>query len=213
MDLVFRRGVEHRNGVAGLVIGRQPAILFGHDAGTLFGAHHHLGGGIIDILHCDGFSLLLGSSQRRLIENIFEVCSREAGRRFGDDAEVNVGSQRLIARMYLENLLTALHVGHIDINLAVKAAGAGQGAVKNVGAVGGRHDDNAGIGLKPVHLDQQLVERLLALVVAAVLAAAALLADGVDLVDENDTGRLFLGLLEQVAHLARAHADEHLHEL
>ena len=39
-----------------------------------------------------------------------------------------------------------------------------------------------------VHLDEQLVERLLALLVAERVAAAAA-ADGVELVDEDDAGR------------------------
>jgi hypothetical protein len=45
------------------------------------------------------------------------------------------------------------------------------------------------------------------------LATRALAADGVNLVDENDGGRLALGLLEQVAHTARTDADEHFDEL
>ena len=54
--------------------------------------------------------------------------------------------------------------------------------------------------LEAVHLDEQLVQRLLALVVAAAEAGAAVTADGVDLVDEDDAGRVLLALLEQVAH-------------
>ncbi len=38
-------------------------------------------------------------------------------------------------------------------------------------------------------------------------------ADGVDLVDEDDAGRVALGLLEQVAHAGGADTDEHLDEL
>ena len=44
-------------------------------------------------------------------------------------------------------------------------------------------------------------------------AGAALAADRVDLVDEDDARRVALRLIEQVAHAARADADEHLDEL
>jgi hypothetical protein len=81
------------------------------------------------------------------------------------------------------------------------------------GPVGGRHHDDAEVGLEAVHLDQHLVQRLLALVVAAAQAGTAVAADGVDLVDEDDAGRALLGLLEHVAHAGRAHADEHLDEV
>src|SRR5207248_8468886 len=42
---------------------------------------------------------------------------------------------------------------------------------------------------------------------------AALAADRVDLVDEDDAGAVLLGLVEEVADAAGADADEHLHEL
>ena len=37
--------------------------------------------------------------------------------------------------------------------------------------------------------------------------------DGVDFIDEDDAGGVLLALLEQVAHAAGAHADEHFHEV
>src|SRR6202041_811768 len=82
-----------------------------------------------------------------------------------------------------------------------------------VGAVGGGDDDDALVRLEAVHLDEQLVQRLLALVVTAAQTCAAVTPDRVDLVDEDDAGRVLLALLEQIAHAARADADEHLDEV
>src|SRR5262249_23619555 len=67
--------------------------------------------------------------------------------------------------------------------------------------------------LETVHLDQQLVQRLLALVVAAAEARAAVPADGVDLVHEDNARRRLLRLLEQVANARGADADKHLDEV
>jgi hypothetical protein len=47
---------------------------------------------------------------------------------------------------------------------------------------------------KAVHFHQQLVEGLLALVMAAAQAGAAVAAHGIDFIDENDAGRVFLAL-------------------
>src|SRR5262249_59814682 len=69
------------------------------------------------------------------------------------------------------------------------------------------------VGVEAVHLNEQLVERLLALVVAADRAAAARLAQRVQLVDEDDARGAALGLAEQVAHAAGPDADEHLDEV
>jgi hypothetical protein len=49
--------------------------------------------------------------------------------------------------------------------------------------------------------------------VTAAEAGAAMTADRVDLVDEDDAGRVLLGLLEHVAHARGADADEHLDEV
>jgi len=102
--------------------------------------------------------------------------------------------------VHLEDLFAALEIGQLHGHAPVKAAGAQQRVIENVGAVGRRHDDDALVIRKAVHLDEQLVERLLALVVTAAETAAALAADRVDLVDEHDGRGDLLGLVEQIAH-------------
>ena len=66
---------------------------------------------------------------------------------------------------------------------------------------------------KPSSLDEELVERLLALVVSTAEAGTAVTTDGVDLIDEHDGWGVLLGLVEQVAHTASADTDEHLDEI
>ena len=105
--------------------------------------------------------------------------------------------------MNLQDLLAAADVRIRHHDLAVEAAGAQQRGIEHVGPVGRGDEDDAFIGLEAVHLDQQLVERLLALVIAAAEAGAAMTADRVDFVDEDDAGRVLLGLLEHVADAAR----------
>ena len=143
--------------------------------------------------------------------------ARSAPEKPGDWRATNCQVDRLVERLALdvdlEDLEAALHVGAVEDDLAVEAAGAQQRRVEHVGAVGGGDDDHVRVGVEAVHLDQDLVERLLALVVRAAEAGAALAADGVDLVDEDDARGVALGLVEQVAHAARADADEHLDEL
>ena len=94
-----------------------------------------------------------------------------------------------------------------------KAAGPQQRRIEHVGPVGRRHDDDFLIGLEPVHFDEHLVQRLLALVVRTAQAREALPSDGVQFVDKDDRRRVLLCLVEEVAHAAGADADEHLDEL
>jgi hypothetical protein len=98
-------------------------------------------------------------------------------------------------------------------DLAVEAAWTHQRRVEHVGTVGRSNQDDAFIGLEAVHLDEQLVERLFALVIAAAKACATMAADGVDFIDEDDARRVLLGLLEHVAHTGCADAHEHFDEI
>ena len=104
----------------------------------------------------------------------------------------DVAVDRHLAHVDLEDLLAAAHVGQRHHDLAVEAARPQQRGVEHVRPVGGRDDDHALVALEAVHLDEQLVQRLLALVVTAAQAGAAMAADGVDLVDEDDARRVLL---------------------
>ncbi len=115
--------------------------------------------------------------------------------------------------MHLEDLLAALDVGCVDDDLAVEAARAQKRRVEHVGTVGRSNQHNRLVRLEPVHLDQQLVQGLLALVVTAAKAGASLAPNRVNLINKDDGRRSFFGVLKQVTHAARAHADEHLNEV
>ena len=127
--------------------------------------------------------------------------------------DVHIVGERLVAHVHAQDAFAAAHVGRVDHDLAVEAARAQQRRIEHVGTVRRGDEDHAVVRLEAVHLDQQLVERLLALVVAAAEAGAAMTADGVDFVDEDDARRVRLALLEQVAHPARADAHEHFDEV
>ena len=97
-----------------------------------------------------------------------------------------------------------------------KRPGAQQRGVEDLRPVGRGEHDHRLAGLEAVHLGEDLVERLLALVVAAAergRAAGARAPDRVHLVDEDDRGLGLLGLLEEVADARGADADDRLDEL
>ncbi len=135
------------------------------------------------------------------------------GRSAGERVEVDRPLQRLALRVHLEDLAAAVAVGPVDHDLAVEAAGTQQSRVEDVGTVRGCDQDDVVFHLEAVHLDEELVQRLLALVVSATEAGAAMTADRVDLVHEDDARRRLLRLLEQVTDARGADPDEHLDEV
>ena len=115
--------------------------------------------------------------------------------------------------MYLQDLLAAVDVRAVHHDVTVETAGAQKRRVQDVGPVRCRDEDGAAGVVKAVQLHQELVQRLLALVVPPAEPRTPVTPDGVDFVDKNDAGLIFLGLLEEVAHARRPHADEHLHKV
>ena len=57
--------------------------------------------------------------------------------------------------MDAQNFLAAFHVGQVDRDLAIETARAQQRRIEHIGAVGGRDDDHAFLGIEAVHLDEQ----------------------------------------------------------
>jgi hypothetical protein len=149
----------------------------------------------------------------RLVEEVFQIRSGKARCSAGNAVQIHIVAQRLAAGMDLQYGLSAAYIRQAHIHLPVEAAGAQQGVIQNIGAVGGRHNDYALVVAEAVHLNKELVQGLLALVVSAAQAGTSLAAHGVDLIDEDYRGLHFFRLLKKVAYAGRAHADIKLHKV
>ena len=152
--------------VAALVVGGAAPVL---------GAHHHLPLGaehdplerVGEVGFVDDLVAAPCRQQRSLVDEIREIRADHARRRRRDPAEVDVGPERHAARVHPEDRLAAGAVGRLHRDPAVETAGAEQGLVEDVGPVGRADDDHAGGRVEAVHLGQDLIQRLLAFVVAA----------------------------------------------
>ena len=123
-------------------------------------------------------------------------------------------AERLALGVGAQDRLAAVAVRRRDQHLAVEAARSQQRVVELVDVVGGGDDDHrAGVALESVELDQQLVERLLALTGAAVAASTTARApDRVELVDEDHRTARLARFLEQPPDAGGTPPDEHLDE-
>ena len=151
------------------------------------------------------------SEQRRFIDDIRQIGPGKTWRPTRDLFQIDGVVKVYFLRVDFENINPPLQVGFVHQHLSVEATGPEERGIEDLGPVRRGKDDDAGTGVEAVHLDEQLVKRLLALIVPADRDAAAL-ADGIEFVNEDDAWGLFAGLLEHVADPGRADADEHLHE-
>ena len=199
--------------MAALVVGDDQLLGVRDDPALALRPGHDPLDGLLELGHPDELLVAARGEDRRLVDEVGEVGAGEAGRLLGDVLDRDRLVERLALGVDAQDRDPALDVGAVEDHLAVEAAGPQERRVEDVGAVGGRDHDHVRVRVEAVHLDEDLVEGLLALVVAAAQAGAALAADRVDLVDEDDAGRVALRLVEEVADAAGADADEHLDEL
>ena len=143
--------------MAGLVVGGEAPFLLGDDAALLLRTHGHLQNGVVDILLADKAVVPPHGQERGLVQEVFQVRAGEARRALGDLGEVHVVAQAFAPGMDLQDLLAALDVGQTHVHPTVEAAGTQQCVVKDVGPVGGRHDDDALVVVEAVHFHKQLV--------------------------------------------------------
>src|SRR5690606_12354319 len=130
---------------------------------------------------------------------VCQVGTRKSGRTACNDAYVHRLIKRDLPCVNLQNAFSAANVRPSDHDAAVKASRTQKCRVENVGPVGRSHQNDAVVRFKAVHLDQQLVERLFALIVSAAESRTAVSADSVDLVNKDDARCVLLALFKQVA--------------
>ncbi len=200
-------------GVTSFVIGGHQALAFGNDPALALGTGDHAIDRFGQFSPANALLVAAGGEDRGLVDRVLEIGPGETRGEAGERFDRDVLLHRLAAGVDIEDRAATLDVGAVEHHLAIEPARPKQGGIEHIGPVGGGNHDHVDAAVEPVHLDQELVEGLLALVVAAAEAGAALAADGIDLVDEDDAGRTLLGLLEEITDAAGPDADEHFDEL
>ena len=197
--------------VARLVHRHRPLLLGEQGIGGVATADQQPVACVREVLCRDHVAVVAHRVDRRLVQEVGQVRAGEAGRGAAHGVKVDVRGEVLVMRVHEQDRGALALVRERDLDGAVKAAGAQQRGIKGLGAVGGRHHDDARRRVEAVHLREHQVEGLLALVIGG-KARAASTPDGVDLVDEDDRGGGLAGVREEVPHARRSDADEHLDE-
>ena len=163
----FRLGREtshHR--VTGLV-NRDSFLLLRVELRLALVAEHDLVIGLGKILGGKAVPTLARRRQGRLVDQVGEIRAREPRGVLGHNLEVDIGREWLALGVHAQDRPARRQLGPIDQDAAIEAAGAQQRRIQHVGTVGrGNHHDEIG-AIEAIHLREQLVERLLALIVAA----------------------------------------------
>ena len=200
-------------GVSALMVGCDALFLIGEDETAALASHDDLVLCVFKVVHVHEIAASAGCLQGCLIHEVFEIGSGKARCACGNDVEVHIPGKWSLLGVDDKNLLAAGTIRSGNHNLAVKAAGTQKGRIEHVRTVGRGDDDDTLVGLETIHFHQHLVQRLLALVVAAAYACTPVTTYGIDFVNKDDTGSVLLALFEEISHARGAHAHEHLHKI
>ena len=168
-DRYFVHGIgprqRHRHQrVAHLVVGDDLAFLRIEQPVALLEPCHDAFNRVGEIRHCHGIGTAPGREQCRLVDKIGEVRAGEAGCEGCDLVGIDLRREFRFLEMDPQDIGAPLLVGSVHQHLAIEAARPQQRRIENLRPIGGRQHHQAGPGIEAVHLDQQLIERLLLLV-------------------------------------------------
>mmetsp|Transcript_31319 Transcript_31319/g.50291 ORF Transcript_31319/g.50291 Transcript_31319/m.50291 type:complete len:330 (-) Transcript_31319:441-1430(-) len=114
--------------------------------------------------------------------------------------------------MDLKNSDTAFEVGEANLHTAIETTWTQEGRVKDVGTVSSSKDNDASVALETVHLGQNLVQGLLALIVATRDTGSTLTADGINLINEDDARSVLLRHVKEITDTRSTNTNKELNE-
>ena len=126
--------------------------------------------------------------------------------------QIDIIGQGLALRVHAQDCLAPLQIGSFNRNLSIKTARTQQSGIKNIGTVSRRNEDQIRGIIKAVHLDQQLVQSLVAFIGTAAISRTAVTTDRIDFIDKDNRGSNLLGAGYKITHTRSADTDIHLKE-
>ena len=201
------------NRMAGFMVGSGAFFVLVHNHAAPFGTHVDFVFSILKITLIHFQLIAAAGKQGGLIDQVGQVRTRKTRCTARQRSQIHRFVQRHFFRMHFQNLFAAADIGQRHHHLAVETARAQQRGIEYVRTVGRGNHNYGLIAFKTVHFHQKLVQSLFAFVVTAAQTGTALAADGIDFVNKDDARRIFLCLLEHIAHTAGTYADEHFDKI
>ena len=198
--------------MADFMVGNRQFIFFREDRIFPLVAGQNDFQSILQIGLSDLAASFLYGMESAFIYQIGKVSSGAAGCILCDSFQINILRHFDCFCMHPQNRLSAGNIRQFEWNAPVKTPWPQQRFVKNFRFVRCRQDHHAFFRGKTVHFIQQLVERLVPLIISGDSRQVTALADRIDFINEDDAGGFCLGLIEQISHPGCSDTDKHLHK-
>ena len=196
-----------------LVIRRHLPLMLRQQPRPLLRTRDHPHDPLLQLDHLDRLLAPPRRQQRRLVHEIRQIGTREPRRPSRQRIEIDLRRDRLTLRMHLQDPPPTVPIRPVNHDLTIKPTRPQQRRIENIRTVRRRNQNDVVLQLEPIHLHQQLIQRLLTLVMATTQTRTTMATNRIDLVHEHNARRRLLRLLKQIPHTRRTHTHKHLDEI
>mmetsp|Transcript_7810 Transcript_7810/g.11401 ORF Transcript_7810/g.11401 Transcript_7810/m.11401 type:complete len:204 (-) Transcript_7810:874-1485(-) len=178
----------------------------------LFQTYHNAINGTINLFPSNGSLVLTSGCDCGLIHKIFELSSTETRSSSCNSLKIDISLKGFATCVDTEDLCTALVVRKVNSDLTVESSWTKQRIIKNVHTIGGSNGNDTWISVETVHLNKNLIDSLFTFVVSSCKTSSTLTSYGINLINEDDAGSVFLRLREDVTNARGTDTNKHLNE-
>ena len=215
-DLVHRitiRQIMTHQRMTHLVIRRHLPLMLRQQPRPLLRTSNHPHDPLLQLHHLNRLLPTPRRQQRRLIHQIRQISTRKPRRPSSQRIQINLHRNRLPPRMHLQNTPPTTPIRTINHNLTIKPTRPQQRRIQNIRTIRSRNQNNIILQLKPIHLHQQLIQRLLTLIMPPTQTSPTMPPNRINLIHKHNTRRRLLRLLKQIPNTRRTHTHKHLHKI
>mmetsp|Transcript_10030 Transcript_10030/g.27319 ORF Transcript_10030/g.27319 Transcript_10030/m.27319 type:complete len:211 (-) Transcript_10030:1316-1948(-) len=171
--------------------------------------------GFLEMVQVHRLVIKTGSNQRGFVAHVRDVCASHAWRQGSQALCVVVDGlgQLQTFQVHPEDLLPALDVRRVHIDLPAEPARSEERLVQDVCTVGAANDHDIVRGCKAIHLHEQLVQGALPVSIRPNGPSAPGSPNGINLVNEYHAGGQGARLVEEVPYFRGTNSSKHLAEL
>ena len=136
-------------------------LVFVHHEALSFGAHQNAVTRKLDVLASNSRRIVTSRRDRGFVHQVRELGSGETRSSARNPLQIETVFEFQVTRMNFQNRFTTSHISKIHRDLTIESTRTRQRLVENVRTVSRSDNDNSAGLIESIHLDEQLVERLI----------------------------------------------------
>lgn len=197
MERVGIGEIKREDGMKGIMIGGI-SILLRSNGGKELRKNNDIVIGIIELMNGKEEIVEERGNEGGLVEEVGKIGKGEERSKEWEKIEIKIGWKRKIEKMKIENMLEEENIRVRKKEMKVEKEWKKERRIKKVGKVGGRNKDDRLIGLKKVNIEKKMVESMLEIVIEEEKKGEKMKEKRIDLIDEDNEGRIIIGMLKNI---------------